>query len=115
MENFETSDLSNENIENQQTVMPEAESQEEVAEETVYRGSGAGRKESPYANSPYVMQHPASEASVREKKASYFLDRTRNRRVDGSGYESTRLRNKCSDENTVARLYNRVCRSSYML
>ena len=29
------------------------------AAETVYRGAGAGRKESPYANSPYVMQHSA--------------------------------------------------------
>ena len=70
MENFEASDLSNENIENQQPVMPEAESQAAAAEETAYRGSGAGRKESPYANSPYVMQHPASEAPVREKKAA---------------------------------------------
>ena len=69
MENFETSDLSNENIENQQPVMPEEVPQAEVVEETVYRGSGAGRKESPYANSPYVMQHPASETPVREKTA----------------------------------------------
>ena len=68
MENFETSNIPNENM--QQPVEPAAEPQvETAAEETTYRGSGAGRKESPYANSPYVMQHPVKETPGREKKA----------------------------------------------
>ena len=70
MEKFETSDFSNENMETEQPAAPEAEIRTETAaEETAYRGNGTGRKESPYANSPYVMQHPAADAPVRERKA----------------------------------------------
>ena len=36
---------------------------------TVYRGAGTGRKESPYADSPYVMQHQApAEAPQKQPK-----------------------------------------------
>ena len=39
-----------------------AEAEPVPEEPTVYHGAGAGRKESPYADSPYVMQHPAQAA-----------------------------------------------------
>ena len=37
--------------------------QEPVQQTTVYRNAGVGRKESPYANSPYVMNHPPRQAA----------------------------------------------------
>ena len=40
---------------------PQTASAAEPVVEAAYRGAGTGRKESPYANSPYVMQHTASE------------------------------------------------------
>ena len=77
MENYEESNLfhENDNIpQNEETVAePAAETASEPvtepAAETVYRGTGTGRKESPYANSPYVMQHPVPEMPKRRKKA----------------------------------------------
>ena len=45
----------------QPSVQPQNEvpsSQEIPPQESAYHGTGAGRKESPYANSPYVMNHP---------------------------------------------------------
>ena len=54
--------------------------EEAAAESTVYRGAGAGRKESPFADSPYVMRsepeqprapvmrEPKPEAAVRKQK-----------------------------------------------
>ena len=72
MDNYEQTDFSAENIENEQPEAPAAEPQvePETVVETAYRGAGTGRKESPYANSPYVMQHPVEEASKRERKAA---------------------------------------------
>jgi len=40
-----------------------APSQQVPPQNYAYRGSGAGRRESPYANSPYVMQHPQQPVS----------------------------------------------------
>ena len=46
------------------------ETPEAPEETTVYHGAGAGRKESPYADSPYVIQHPQehSTKAAPEKK-----------------------------------------------
>ena len=72
MENFEeviTSDESADIPQPAESVAePAVETAAEPAAETAYRGAGAGRKESPYANSPYVMQHPVQESPRREKK-----------------------------------------------
>ena len=64
------------------SAQPEPEAQEpevqpEISEETyepeitAYRGAGAGRKESPFADSPYVMNHPPkAEAPYRSQYQS---------------------------------------------
>ena len=70
MEPFENNELENET----ETPQPDAEEAvpqpeqapsaqpQEEPQQTAYHGTGAGRKESPYANSPYVMdQHPQQE------------------------------------------------------
>ena len=67
MDTFENNEFQNE----QPPVQPEPPVQEPSAEEAppqyshtpqpdpaAYRGAGAGRRESPYANSPYVTNHP---------------------------------------------------------
>ena len=63
MEHYEEFEVKEEIAETSASVEPAAESAVESAAqpaaETAYRGTGTGRKESPYANSPYVMQHPA--------------------------------------------------------
>ena len=38
-----------------------------AAEESGYRGTGSGRKESPFADSPYVMNHPPVEPARKQK------------------------------------------------
>jgi len=70
MENYEQTDFSNENPEAEQPAAPAAEPQtaSEPVVDTAYRGTGSGRKESPYANSPYVMQHPVPENPKRDPK-----------------------------------------------
>ena len=62
MENYEQTNFSNEDLHTEEPAAPapDPQSEPEVAE-SAYRGAGRGRKESPYANSPYVMQHPAPE------------------------------------------------------
>ena len=65
-----------------QEPVPEEASEEEVpaapqdapqdtsqpqAEPNAYRGTGAGRKESPYANSPYVMDHQTQQSSCQSQ------------------------------------------------
>ena len=68
MENFEK-DLRESGIPEEEPVIAEQPVQEEAVPvcqaepapeipETAYRGSGSGRRESPYANSPYEMQQP---------------------------------------------------------
>ena len=54
MDTFENNEFSD--VENQPPVTPEPE-QAPQPEPGAYHGTGAGRKESPYANSPYVMHH----------------------------------------------------------
>ena len=44
-------------------------SQPEAPQPAAYRGAGAGRKESPYANSPYVMQHQPQPEPITPPKA----------------------------------------------
>ena len=59
---------------------PVAEATAESTAETAYRGTGAGRKESPYANSPYVMQHPAPAEPKQRKVKKEKAPRTRKKR-----------------------------------
>lgn len=92
MENFEHEDLIPENVEPVEYEKPTAKDtsgenmyddrqldthipHREVrtsADNSSYRGVGAGRKESPYADSPYVMNHAApSERYYREADSAY--------------------------------------------
>ena len=69
MEPFENNELENET----ETPQPDAEEAvpqpeqapsaqpQEEPQQTAYHGTGAGRKESPYANSPYVMDQPPQQ------------------------------------------------------
>ena len=41
------------------------------AEPAAYRGAGSGRKESPYANSPYVMNHASSQEQPQQQTYQY--------------------------------------------
>ena len=59
MEPFENNDLELE-LEPEAVPFPESESPE-LPEPQPYHGTGAGRKESPYANSPYMMPDPEPE------------------------------------------------------
>ena len=59
MESFE-----NNEFEHEPEVTPEepAEPAQNPADDGVYHTAGTGRKESPYANSPYEMNHQAQES-----------------------------------------------------
>ena len=64
--------------------------EEPAAEEpvaTVYRGNGAGRKESPFANSPYVMNHsqPRQEPVYEAPKPEYIPEEKPRKRKKGFG------------------------------
>ena len=65
MEYFENDSVNGEaEIENQQTASQKpvrTEQPEEPLQQTQYRGTGAGRKESPFADSPYVMNYKTEE------------------------------------------------------
>lgn len=58
MENFENENVSSENTEYTPPV-PEVPQEASRMEEGTYRGAGTGRRESPYADSPYVINRPA--------------------------------------------------------
>ena len=58
MENFENQNIPSENSEKIQPVS-EVPYEAPKAEESTYRGMGTGRRESPYADSPYVVNRPA--------------------------------------------------------
>ena len=60
MENYEEQNFSAEN-EHTEPEEPSATGRYEIPE-SGYRGTGTGRKESPFANSPYVMNHQEEEA-----------------------------------------------------
>ena len=64
MENYEDQNFSAENEHTESEKEPEPNRYE--VPESGYRGSGAGRKESPFADSPYVMNHQPEEAPKRE-------------------------------------------------
>ena len=73
MENYEYEDLTAQIPEMEpipEEQLPVAEAEQEIAEEPApaseapaaqYRGAGRGRRESPYANSPYEMKEPARQ------------------------------------------------------
>jgi len=67
-EDFEKTEITEAPAPVEPVAEPAAEPAAQPAAETVYRGAGAGRKESPYANSPYVMQHPAPAAPKPRKE-----------------------------------------------
>ena len=55
----------------QQQPVPPPQSESPVQQSSAYHGAGAGRKESPYANAPYVMEH---QSRTEETHYSYQLD-----------------------------------------
>ncbi len=59
MENYEDQNFSAENEHTEEKEEPAANRYE--IPESAYRGAGAGRKESPFADSPYVMNHKTEE------------------------------------------------------
>ena len=60
MESFENSEFTSENNERESQTGAEPEASEPVTD-GAYHATGAGRKESPYADSPYEMPHQAYE------------------------------------------------------
>ena len=64
MDQFEEQNFSEEYEYNE----PSAEPEPQPVNETPYRGNGAGRKESPFADSPYVMNHPSQEEEARRPR-----------------------------------------------
>lgn len=68
MDNFDQTNFSEENEHIPENAAPaEPAANSEPAPQNPYRGTGAGRKESPYADSPYVMQQPRQEEPRREQ------------------------------------------------
>jgi len=63
MENFENENVPSEREYTEPQVTQPQQNQEHVFRENAYRGDGAGRKESPYADSPYVVHQPRQEQS----------------------------------------------------
>ena len=62
MENFENDQFHEEpEIQEYKAQKPEQEAYRPEPEQQTYRGAGVGRKESPFANSPYVMNKPEPE------------------------------------------------------
>ena len=52
---------------------PAAEPQHEVPPQpTAYHGTGSGRKESPYANSPYVMNHQSENTGYQQQEQTDY-------------------------------------------
>ena len=52
---------------------PAAEPQHEVPPQpTAYHGTGSGRKESPYANSPYVMNHQSENTGYQQQEQTAY-------------------------------------------
>ena len=52
---------------------PAAEPQHEVPPQpTAYHGAGSGRKESPYANSPYVMNHQSENTGYQQQEQTAY-------------------------------------------
>ena len=67
MENFEKEDfLQDLEMEENQENVQEIPVDQPVAEQQPYHGMGAGRKESPFANSPYVMYHEQPKAAPQQ-------------------------------------------------
>ena len=68
MENFEQEELRQEPVEQE---MPKQE-QAEPSIQQPYHGAGAGRKESPFVNSPYVMNHEQPKAESAHYQNTYI-------------------------------------------
>ena len=76
METFENYDQNPDLTTGQPNSQPEQATQPEEpaaphCNSYAYRGSGTGRKESPYANSPYVMNHAPRQESYIPYEAPY--------------------------------------------
>ena len=68
MDNYENDQLNNEPIP-ENTEMPPVQPQEQSSEPQYYSNAGVGRKESPFADSPYVMNcQPQYSAAPQKKK-----------------------------------------------
>ena len=73
MENFEKEDfLQDLEMEENQENVQEIPADQPVAEQQPYHGMGAGRKESPFANSPYVMYHEQPKAAPQQGQTAYI-------------------------------------------
>lgn len=80
MENYENEQLRQEPqieenqepvIQEKQESIPQQETYETPVYQQTYRGAGVGRKESPFANSPYVMNQPRPEPEPYRYQNSY--------------------------------------------
>ncbi len=92
MDNFENEELcggekyapernQEEQIPEEQVTQPETAAPEETAA-SPYRGSGVGRRESPFADSPYVMKHaPQTEPAVEPKTVAPKAAKKKSNRV----------------------------------
>ena len=67
MENFENEELRQEPVEQER---PNEEQAQPVSQQP-YHGTGAGRKESPFANAPYVMNHEQPKAEAYQYQSTY--------------------------------------------
>lgn len=64
MENYEKDELFREEPDQEQVLAePEQPANQAPAYQQTYHGTGAGHKESPFANSPYMMNHSQQESS----------------------------------------------------
>ena len=70
MENFEKDELWQEEPRLENPVQ-EQPLQETPAAQQPYHGAGTGRKESPFANSPYMMNHPQPEPTDYRQQYTY--------------------------------------------
>ena len=61
-------DLEKNTIHNEENPNPPVFHTPYESQDTSYYGAGSGRKESPYADSPYVLQHPVNTGTAPARK-----------------------------------------------
>ena len=72
MDHYENEELRQEPVDQkEETFEPEQPVYQPIPEQQIYHGAGAGRRESPFANSPYVMNHQQSAADPYRYQNAY--------------------------------------------
>ena len=100
-EDFTLPEAENPEVSNENTEFVTEEITEQAPEETfeepvqqivepemepgVYRGRGAGRKESPFADSPYVMHHKPQEPVFPEPQPERIPEKPRKKKSGSAG------------------------------